>query len=148
MLFLCCCWTVRLLKAVSFRNGLFYDASIVTCLESCCCKSCKIYLKQKRKKEKRKKRLSCLPDFIFTNLRNVQIVFGLQPYLPGSSSFTKLLPCQHPPSLFFLPHATVSMLKSMMLFSLHLSLTILHGKYLAADACDRLLSGHVGLPLS
>lgn len=35
-----------------------------------------------------------------------------------------------------------------MLFSLRLSLTVLHGKYLAADACGRLLSGHVCLPLS
>lgn len=35
-----------------------------------------------------------------------------------------------------------------MLFSLRLSLTVLHGKYLAADACGRLLPGHVCLPLS
>lgn len=34
-----------------------------------------------------------------------------------------------------------------MLFSLRLSLTVLHGKYLAADACGRLLPGHVCLPL-
>lgn len=36
----------------------------------------------------------------------------------------------------------------MMLFSLRLSLTVLHGKYLAADVCGRLLPGHVCLPLS
>lgn len=35
-----------------------------------------------------------------------------------------------------------------MLFSLRLSLTVLHGKYLATDACGRLLPGHVCLPLS
>lgn len=75
------------------RGGAFNGAPFVTCLEGCCCKSCVIH----------KNWFSCLPGFISTNLRDEQIDFGLQPYLPGTSSFTKLLSCQHSPSHSALP---------------------------------------------
>lgn len=92
LLMLCCHQCVR--------GGVFYGAPSRTCLEGCCCKSCVIY--KKKSKTKQKNRFSCLPGFVSTNLRDIQIDFGLQPYLPGTSSFTKLLPCQHlatsPPS--------------------------------------------------
>lgn len=119
------------------RGGAFYGAPFVTCLEGCCCKSCVIH----------KNWFSCLPGFISTNLRDEQIDFGLQPYLPGTSSFTKLLSCQHSPSHSALP-PLLCLHTELMLFSLLLSLTVLHGKYLAADVCGWLLPGHVCLPLS
>lgn len=52
---------------------------------------------------KKRNWFSCLPSFISKNLTDVQIDFGSQPYLPGTSSFTKLLSCQHSPSLSALP---------------------------------------------
>lgn len=110
--FSCYCWSLvlGLPKAISLRSvdafcrqcvrgGVFYGAPSRTCLEGCCCKSCVIWEKKQKNKTNR---FPCLPGFVSTNLRDIQIDVGLQPYLPGTSSFTKLLPCQHsatsPPS--------------------------------------------------
>lgn len=73
----------------------------------------------------------------------------------------RLWPAAIPPWIFFLyqtallstlpltpPPCLCLCTGPMMLFSLRLSLTVLHGKYLAADACGRFLPGHVSLPLS
>lgn len=101
-LFSCYCWTpiLRLLNAVSLQLLTLTAASVfygAPCLEGRCCKSCVIY------KKKKKKLVLLSASFISTNLRDVQIDFGLKPYLPGTSSFTKLLACQHSPSLSSLP---------------------------------------------
>lgn len=129
----CSCFLLRACKSCSALQGSFCSL-----LEGWCCKSCVTY---------KKNWFCCLPSFISTNLRDVQIDFGLQPYLSGTSSFTKLLSCQHSPSLSSLPPPQPLHWAHDVVFLL-LSLTVLHGKYLAADTCDRPLPGHVALPLS
>lgn len=115
----CCC----------VRGGLFYRVSFAICLQVCCCKVCVNYSEKKNIEEQvlRSARFHLLKH------RDVQIDFGLQPYLPGSSSFTSLLACQHSPLLPSFPHTIAFTLKPTVLFSVRLSLTVLHVKYLAVD---------------
>lgn len=120
------------------RGGLFYGASFVICLQGCCCKVRVIYSGEKKKKN----RFSCLPGFIFTNFGDVQIDVGLQPYLPGSSSCTNLLACQHSPSLSSFPHPSAVTLRPVMLFSVFDCPPC----KLPDSRCSRILSGHVSLP--
>lgn len=152
------CWTLilRLLKATGLRTvdafcrqcvrgAAFYGAPSRTCLEGCCCKSCAIYKKNKKTKQ------------VFLSAR-----FRL--HKPQRHT-NRLWPAAIPPWNFFLyqtaPLSTLNNITpplpplqplhwadGVVFFALRLSLTVLHGKYLAADACGRPLPGHVGLPLS
>lgn len=127
------------------RGGPFYGVPFVTCLEVCCCKSCVIHKKQVlvsarfhlHKPQRRTNRLwpAAIPPWNF---------FLYQTAPLSTLPFTLVPP---PISPAFIPPlaAFASAQGPMMLFSLRLSLTVLHGKYLAADACGRLLPGHVCL---
>lgn len=101
----CCC----------ARGGVFYRVSFVICPQGCCCKVCLIFFRKKKNVEEEQVLRSA--GFHLLKLRDVQIGFGLQPYLPGSSSFTGLLACQHSPWLPSFPHTTAFTLKPTVLFS-------------------------------
>lgn len=126
------------------RGGAFYGALFVTCLKGCCCKSCVIHKKQVllsarfhlHKPLRRTNRVwpAAIPPWNF---------FLYQTALLSTLPFALFPPPTSP--AFISPRCCVCLCTGpVMLFSL----TGLHGKYLAADACGRLLPGHVCLPLS